>query len=130
MEDLVFIAYKSIFNQAKYTPMDFSKIVSTSRQHNKDKNITGILVFDGVYIFQYIEGISEEIAALYQRICLDERHHEVKLLSKGIINDRKFTHWDMGYYYLNNDESNMDQLLQENMPIDDLLKFVQRIDFV
>ena len=130
MEDLVYLTYKSIFNQSKYTPMDFSKIVGTSRQHNKDKSITGILIFDGVNIFQYIEGSSNEIASLYQRICLDERHYEIKLLTKGVINSRKFVEWDMGYYYSSNGEPSLDELLDENMQIDDLLQFVQQIDLV
>lgn len=130
MEDLVYLTYKSIFNQSKYTPMDFSKIVSTSRQHNKDKNITGILVFDGVNIFQYIEGNGDEIASLYQRICLDDRHYEIKLLSKNIVNNRKFTQWDMGYYYMNSEDLSIDQLFNESMQIDDLLKFIDKIDVV
>lgn len=128
MNKLAFITYKSQFNHSGFSPTELSKIINTSRIHNKIKHITGILVFDGEHIFGYIEGRETDVTSLYQKISTDERHLSVKLLSSGSINRRQFMQWDMAYYYLKDNALNIDELMVENLPLEKLLTFIQQTD--
>jgi hypothetical protein len=130
MSELKFIAYKSKFNHADFGPSELSRIINSSRMLNAAKNITGILVFDGENIFGYIEGQSLDIASLFQKICKDERHLSVKLLSEGELTIRHFKQWDMAYYYLNDDTLSINELMHENVPLESLFKFIKMTDLI
>ncbi len=67
---------------------------------NKAMNITGMLVFNGKYFLQYIEGETEPLNTLFDNITLDNRHHSITLIDQSPIEKRIFGAWSMGY--LNN----------------------------
>jgi len=76
-------------------PLDLKDILFTARAANFVLEITGALCFlDGIY-FQYIEGESWAIGALYKRIEQDIRHQDVKLLVYEPIAQREYPNWTM-----------------------------------
>jgi hypothetical protein len=71
-------------------------ILSTSRQHNPECGITGILCYGGGIFLQAIEGGRTAVSELYGHIQRDPRHSEVVLLHYEEINERRFGGWTMG----------------------------------
>lgn len=64
---------------------------------NKTFNITGMLVFNGKYFLQYMEGETEPLNTLFNNITLDNRHHSITLIDQSPIEQRVFSAWNMGY---------------------------------
>ena len=71
-------------------------ILSTSRQHNPECGITGILCYGGGIFLQAIEGGRTAVSELYGHIQRDPRHSDVVLLHYEEINERRFGGWTMG----------------------------------
>jgi len=64
---------------------------------NHDRGITGHLQYaDGVFT-QYIEGPRDAVAAVWQRIQRDRRHHKIELLAHGPCHERRFADWTMSF---------------------------------
>jgi Sensors of blue-light using FAD len=73
------------------------KILSAARRFNGPRDITGLLLFDGSYYLQRLEGHRQVISNLYYRIAGDQRHSEVTLLAAGALSERECPGWSMGY---------------------------------
>ena len=72
-------------------------IAARSRIANQSRDITGLLVFDGMHFCQQFEGSDIEVAALMERIRQDPRHTDVELLHHGPLAARRFRRWSLGY---------------------------------
>ena len=72
-------------------------IAAQSRVANQSRDITGLLVFDGMHFCQQFEGSGIEVAALMDRIRQDPRHTHVDLLHHGPLAERRFRRWSLGY---------------------------------
>ncbi len=73
------------------------KILESSRRHNSTNAITGMLLFNGTFFLQCLEGGRAAVNETYGRILRDERHIESMLLSYETIERREFSDWAMGY---------------------------------
>jgi hypothetical protein len=71
-------------------------ILHTSRGHNLNQGITGILCYGGGVFLQAIEGGREAVNKLYNHIVVDQRHTDVVLLHYEEIHERRFGGWTMG----------------------------------
>jgi hypothetical protein len=92
---LVRLTYASRANDG-ITPEALTAILKTSRSHNLDAGITGVLVFsDGIFL-QVLEGGRDAVSGLYNRIAQDRRHRDVVLLGYDEIAERRFAGWAMG----------------------------------
>lgn len=76
---------------------DLEKILNASRANNLEKNITGLLVVKGKTFLQVLEGESEIIKPLFQKLKEDQRHHDISIISWDVIEKRDFPHWSMGF---------------------------------
>lgn len=69
--------------------------------HFADKNrvygITGYLHLEDEMFYQHIEGQADAIARLWAAIAADPRHRDVTELSQGVVANRRFDRWAMGY---------------------------------
>ena len=74
-------------------------ILTGARASNLRLDVTGVLIFDGQYFLQLIEGESETVRALMNRIENDPRHHTVLRLAQQASPARRFTRFSMGYCY-------------------------------
>lgn len=74
-----------------------SQIAAQARRANEASGITGLLIFDGMRFCQQIEGPHQEVQALTQRIRLDSRHTEMKILHQGPLEARRFRRFSLGY---------------------------------
>ena len=65
---------------ADAAPTSVAGIVRAARTRNETKQIRSLLVFDGSYFCQYIEGGELEVTALRDRLCGDVRHVDFRVL--------------------------------------------------
>ena len=72
-------------------------ILVTSRSNNAKNSVTGMLVRSDSAFLQYIEGSEDTIDNLFWTIERDNRHHSVKTITEGLIDDRVFFDWEMGF---------------------------------
>jgi hypothetical protein len=73
------------------------EILRSSRKHNSDNQITGVLYFSNNYFLQYLEGSKNNVLSTYQRISIDSRHTDVRLITTAEIENREFDQWAMAY---------------------------------
>jgi hypothetical protein len=81
-----------------------------AESNNHKLNITGALLFNERYFLQYIEGELNAINSLYNTICSDPRHSNVRLLLHKEIAERDFSRWSLGVKKLLDIEENQDLL--------------------
>jgi CheY-like chemotaxis protein len=70
-------------------------LVASSRERNRAADITGALLVDGQRILQVLEGPTDAVTSLWQRIRVDDRHQDVEALHVGAIHARSFANWSM-----------------------------------
>lgn len=106
------LVYKSIASPA-FGKDQIQGMLEKARQFNNKNNVTGCLLFYKGEFVQYLEGKQVTILQLYDRIQVDDRHHEVTLLSHTDIEAREFDNWSMAYedFLGDNDELQFLKLL-------------------
>lgn len=75
---------------------ELSAILRQSRQNNLPEGITGALCHSGGIFMQVLEGGRQAVNQLYLRLCQDQRHTDVLLLTYEEISERRFANWAMG----------------------------------
>lgn len=65
-------------------------MVATASKKNEQKNITGILLFNGIHFFQLLEGPENAVKEIYSAICEDKRHYNVVELLCDYAPARRF----------------------------------------
>lgn len=74
-----------------------AKLFKIAAQRNSDHDISGFIVYDGIYFLQLIEGSVENVNSLYENIISDDRHTNILLLGIDFIEERDFESWHMGF---------------------------------
>ncbi len=82
--------------KSKPTPQMIESILESSRKHNPDSGITGILCHGGDVFLQVLEGGRDVVNALYNQIARDPRHRDVVILHYEEVTERRFAGWTMG----------------------------------
>lgn len=73
------------------------RILVESRRNNASNDVSGVLHFAGGRFFQYLEGPADRVDALYARICRDDRHTDVRRLTRRPLPRRRFGGLPMKY---------------------------------
>jgi hypothetical protein len=90
------VTYSSIA-KIHLTEGEIRDIVSTSRRLNEENGITGLLLFNGTFFLQIIEGEPAAVDELVERIRADERHSGMLVFDQRGIDRRFFPEWRMEY---------------------------------
>jgi CheY-like chemotaxis protein len=81
------------------TPSDVMDILKVARRINKELEITGVLLYNGGWWLQVLEGSFSAVTSLFfDHIQKDKRHKNVTLLVLDPSTERQFANWDMGFY--------------------------------
>jgi hypothetical protein len=72
-------------------------LLSEARTNNALHGVTGILLSNAGHFVQVIEGETEVLEALFEKITRDTRHQQVLVLYRQAIDARDFPHWSMAY---------------------------------
>jgi hypothetical protein len=70
-------------------------LLHEARAYNSIDSIHGFLYYKDEFIFQVIEGETQLVNNLFDRIKKDKRHTNVKIISNNLINDYLFARWSM-----------------------------------
>lgn len=92
---LVRLLYASRTKQ-KLSQKTIEAILESSRRHNPERGITGILCHGGDVFLQVLEGGRDAVNRLYHDIAKDPRHQDVLLLHYEEVAERRFAGWTMG----------------------------------
>ena len=76
---------------------EIADIVTVSRAHNARAGITGGLVRAGGYFAQLLEGPTEAVKTLMERIDRDPRHTDVSVVRIAASTKRQLPDWSMAY---------------------------------
>lgn len=76
---------------------DLPTILTQSRHNNAIDGVTGLLWSDGVRFLQVLEGPEESVAATFERIRGDPRHHAIVVLQERAVEQREFGGWSMAH---------------------------------
>jgi hypothetical protein len=95
MNTLYRYLYTSTMTDAE--PACIPRILRTAKHNNRLHHVSGLLIFDGLHFCQYLEGDKVALDSLLQRIILDARHAEMKILGQGSLAERRFPEWPMGF---------------------------------
>ena len=69
------------------------EITKDSLAFNLHNDVTGILLFDGEYFFQVLEGKADIILGLFEHIKTDSRHNNIVKITDNAIHKRDFGNW-------------------------------------
>ncbi|MFK8257365.1 diguanylate phosphodiesterase [Erwinia sp. AnSW2-5] len=72
------------------SPYFLKRLAGKAQRFNETVNVTGILLFDGDYFFQILEGPSESIDQVFCRVSVDPRHTQIVQLMRDYAPDRRF----------------------------------------
>lgn len=70
-------------------------IAETAVERNTTDNITGILCYGNGYFLQCVEGTEQALTNLKNRLLLDDRHRDLKILDFSAITERRFSAWSL-----------------------------------
>jgi hypothetical protein len=82
-----------------------ANIAVKARQANADRDITGLLIFDGMRFCQQLEGNQKQVLALLERIRQDTRHTHLQILHHGELAQRRFRRFSLGYCMVEEDDA-------------------------
>lgn len=74
---------------------ELAALVDAAAEKNQKNAISGVLLYDGDYFLQYLEGPDIAIKLLYHLITLDDRHRNVVKLMEDFSPARRFGGWSM-----------------------------------
>jgi hypothetical protein len=99
------------------TTIDFDQsqidqLLEDSRQFNQQQNVTGVLLYNASFFFQYVEGGVDAVAKVYERIQKATSHEIVLEVYNDTIEQLHFSNWCMGFCAL--PESFLQKRSQEN----------------
>lgn len=76
-------------------PEDIDAIVASSIRNNETRNITGVLIYNGLNFLQVLEGPRANVENIYSRIMMDTRHVSVTTVLSETAELRMFSGWHM-----------------------------------
>jgi hypothetical protein len=92
--------YEAIYVSTMAPGLPISSVADISvkaRIANQLKEITGLLIFDGMRFCQQIEGTQKQVLALLEKIQRDPRHTNVEIIHHGALASRRFKGFSLGY---------------------------------
>lgn len=90
--------------RAPFSSDALNELLRDVRARNAASGITGMLLYSDGCFFQTLEGESEIVTKLYEKIAHDPRHLNATLIVRENIARRAFKDWTMGYANASRDE--------------------------
>jgi uncharacterized Fe-S cluster-containing MiaB family protein len=97
MYHLIYVSHAS----TKLIEDELFQILESSREKNKEKSVTGMLVYLQGKFIQVLEGKKSIVEELFEEIKKDPRHKKVIKILEGNTPERIFKNWSMGFKKIN-----------------------------
>lgn len=72
-------------------------LLESARATNARYGVTGMLVYASRSFLQQFEGADADVEAVWDRIRVDPRHTDLRVLADGPADSRQFDSWSMGF---------------------------------
>jgi hypothetical protein len=95
-QNLISLVYTSTAAR-DFDDASLRELLDECRFNNARRDITGMLLFRSGRFFQILEGPDAIVRDLIERIAVDPRHDDVRILIDARIDRREFAEWTMGY---------------------------------
>lgn len=89
---------------SEFSSGDLLTLLDSCRKNNTNAGISGMLLYKDGNFMQVLEGDQQTVQALYNKIGRDTRHRGVIKLLDGILPERQFAEWSMGFQDLGTEE--------------------------
>jgi len=86
------------------------ELIDSIKKNNSNNNITGLLILKNRYFFQILEGDSEQIDSLFNKIKVDPRHKTIITLLDTTIEGRIFNDYNGGKFEIFQNYADMKKL--------------------
>ena len=80
-------------------------LLEHARRNNERAGVTGMLLYKDGKFLQVLEGEERVVQALATMISCDPRHHQMVTLLEGLVAEREFAEWTMGFCNLDAPEA-------------------------
>lgn len=74
---------------------DLDELLRSAQHRNRSEGLTGLLIYDRGFIFQWLEGPMPGLQRVWNSIRRDPRHVDIKVLRQETVPKRFFGGWDM-----------------------------------
>ena len=95
-QNLVHFIYSSTAIN-KFSEDEILELLEIARKNNQSLGVTGILLYEDGSFFQVLEGSTEVVERLFEKISADKRHSGCTKIVVEQIETRSFSEWTMGY---------------------------------
>ncbi len=92
---------------------DLAAITREAIEHNSAQDITGVLLHHNHVFVQVLEGSTDGLELLMNKLRKDRRHRNIEVLLDGRIRVRAFSDWSMRAFDLNDESSLSLPILQQ-----------------
>jgi hypothetical protein len=93
---LAYYSTNLIKKSASPRQSELRKIILSAGSNNRERGITGGLMFNRDYFGQVLEGDRASVSDLFCRIAKDPRHRSVVIVEASAVEKRRFDRWAMG----------------------------------
>jgi hypothetical protein len=94
---IVYCSRNAVIGTRPEVEVQIRNILATARVNNKAAGLTGAMTFNDSCFAQVLEGYSDDLRPIFDRIRRDLRHSDVKVLASSEPAGRLFPHWSMAY---------------------------------
>jgi hypothetical protein len=79
------------------TPAQLRALLETCNRRNRQRDVTGMLLYKDGNFMQVLEGEEPSVKAVHETIARDPRHRGLITLLQGTTPGRQFAAWSMGF---------------------------------
>lgn len=87
----------SYFSRATVS-LDLPQLAAHAGAANAKLGVTGLLLSEGEFFLQVLEGPRPHVSELFLRIARDDRHRDVTLIEADTITEACYPNWSMGLF--------------------------------
>jgi len=89
--------YHAVYHSRRVScdAQELEQILSASRRNNAAAGLTGVLLVEGDFFIQVLEGSRRDITRLFGKLLHDARHVDVELAMFEETSERLFSNWSM-----------------------------------
>lgn len=80
-----------------FSQEQLDEMLVKARENNDRLGVTGVLIYNKGVFLQLLEGSEEAVQEIFQKICLDPRHHHIQNFFENYTKQRMFENWSMAY---------------------------------
>ncbi|KJF15739.1 BLUF domain-containing protein [Acidithrix ferrooxidans] len=85
-------------------PEELVSLLEIARRNNKQRGLSGMLLYSSQSFLQLIEGNEVQLEVTYRAIQRDKRHTNLRLLINHAVSERMFPDWTMGFEDVNDEQ--------------------------